>query len=288
VQPKAGRRAGLRRYRMPAVVAAALVFVAAGSLIVAQSLHGSKHTPKVSGGVTAATRNQAAAWVAQQISLADVVSCDPVMCLALKAHGVPTGDLLALGTGANPFDSGVVVATATVRRYLGSRLTSVYAPAVIASFGSGNARIDVRVIAPDGAATYLAQLRSDQQSRQTNGAALLTTGRISISAPARQELASGQVDSRLMILLSFLASMSRPDIVAFGDSGPGATAGMPLRSATLAGSPASLRAMLGYLRIPATPYRPSLTRLTQHDGKPALVMQFAAPSPLLLFDAPNS
>src|SRR5208282_4427340 len=120
----------------------------------------------------------------------------------------------------------------------GSRLASDYAPAVIASFGSGKARIDVRVIAPDGASAYLQQLRADQQERKTNGAAMLTTGSVTTSIPAREQLTTGQVDSRLMLLLSFLttSTSSRIDVLAFGDSGPRATAGMPLRSATLIGS----------------------------------------------------
>jgi hypothetical protein len=290
VQPMPGERAGMRRYRVPAMVAAAVVFVAAGAVIAALSLHGAKHTTDPSGGVTGTIRNQAAAWVAQQVSPDSIVSCDPVMCLALKAHGVPTYDLFALGPkSSSPFGSQIVVATATVRSYFGSRLSSVYAPAVIASFGSGKARVDVRVIAPDGAAAYLSQLRADQQERKANGTALLTAGRISISPAARHALASGQVDSRLMIVLSFLTtSMSRLDIVAFGDSGPAATAGMPLRSATLVGSTASLRAIEAFLRTPQAPYRPSVARLIQQDGKPALLIEFAAPSPLQLFDAPNS
>jgi hypothetical protein len=64
--------------------------------------------------------------------------------------------------------------------------------------------------------------------------------------------------------------------------------GMPLRSATLVGTTASLRAIMAFLRTPQAPYRPSVSRLTQHDGKPALLIEFAAPSPLQLFDAPNS
>ena len=48
----------------------------------------------------------------------------------------------------------LVVATADIRAQFGGRLASVYAPAVIASFGSGSARIDIRWVYPGGAAKY--------------------------------------------------------------------------------------------------------------------------------------
>ena len=53
---------------------------------------------------------------------------------------------------SDPLGSAVIVATAAVRSLFGSRLTTVYAPTVIASFGSGSARIDVRAYAAGGAA----------------------------------------------------------------------------------------------------------------------------------------
>ena len=287
-QAETHERTGFRRYRVPAAIAAAVVLVTAGAVIVARSPHTSSRIPLTSAEINAATRNQAAAWVAQQVT-AGVVACDPVMCGALKAHGVPSYDLRALAPDATtPFGSQVVVATAVVRNQFGTRLTSIYAPAVIASFGSGNSRIDVRVITPNGAAAYLSQLRADQQDRRKNSSALLTSPRIATSPTAQGQLADGQVDSRLMLLLSFLAGSSQFDIVGFGDSGPGATAGMPLRSATLTGSMASLRSILAFLHTSQAPYHPSHAQIMQRDGKSELVIEFSAPSPLGLFESPNS
>jgi hypothetical protein len=270
------------------VVAAAVALVAGGSLALARLGHAPSRAPVISRA--SAMRNQAAAWVAQQVTPSAIISCDPAMCLALKAHGVPTFDLLTMEPNtASPLGSQVVVATAAIRSLFGSRLAAVYAPGVIASFGSGNARIDVRVIAPQGAARYLTQLRTDQQARKTNGVALLTSGRVATSAAARQQLASGEVDSRLMVVLSFLTtSPIRLHVVSFGDSGPGATAGMPLRSATLVGSAASLRSIVASLNTPQAPFRPSRTEMTQDDGQPALVIEFAAPTPLQVFGSPTS
>jgi hypothetical protein len=208
------------------------------------------------------------------------------MCRALTAHDVPAHDLHELEPSATtPLGSQVIVATAVVRSQFGSRLNSVYAPAVIASFGSGKARIDVRLIAPHGAAAFWSQFRVDQQERKTNGAALLTTGSITTSTPAREQLTTGQVDSRLIVLLSFLAPAYRLDVVAFGDSRPGATAGMPLRSLTLTGGKANLRSILAYVRTQETaPYIPEYTQLTRRDGRPELLIEFSAPSPLGLFE----
>ena len=79
-----------------------------------------------------AARDQAAAWVARQVSGAAVIACDPAMCAALAQHGVPSGNLLVLGPGAgDPLGSDVVLGTAAVRGLFGSRLAAVYAPEVL-------------------------------------------------------------------------------------------------------------------------------------------------------------
>jgi len=286
VQPEPGKRTALRRYRVPAAIAAAVVLLAAGFLIVAPSSHTPTHKSLTSAELSAATRNQAAAWIAQQVNTTAIVSCDPVMCRALTKHGVPAHNLHQLEPSAtNPLGSQLVVATAAIRNQFGSRLDSVYAPAVIASFGSGKPRIDVRVIAPDGAAAYRSQLRADQRERQTNGTALLITGSITTSTPAREQLTTGDVDSRIIVLLSFLAPAFRLNVAAFGDSRPGASAGMPCRSLTLTGGKENLRSILAYVRTHETaPYLPEYTQLTRLHGRPELLIGFSAPSPLGLFD----
>jgi hypothetical protein len=282
-QPRVPETQGSWRHRTSALIAAAVVLMGAGSLAVARSLHGSGSSGRANIGTP--TQNQAAAWVAGQVDPSAVMTCDPAMCLVLKAHGVPTYDLSALEPKTrNPFgNSQIVVATADIRDEIGSRLTSVYAPAMLASFGSGKAQIDIRVIAPDGAAAYLRDLKVDQQERKQNGAAFLAIGTVTTSATAREQLAAGEVDSRLMFLFSFMTtSISHVDIVGFGDSGPGADTEIPLRSATLTGSTASLKSIMAFVHGQSPLYRPSHAKLMQRDGKPTLVIEFSAPSPLLL------
>ncbi len=98
--------------------------------------------PQISVSLQAATaaRTTAARWIAGQVSPSAIVACDPAMCAALQASGVAAGRLLVLGTSASdPLGSDLVVATPALRSQFGARLASVYAPVVIASFGSGAA-----------------------------------------------------------------------------------------------------------------------------------------------------
>jgi hypothetical protein len=280
-----------------------VVVFAAGGLTVALIRHpdagrparGSNggRAPDTSGlaPVQAATaaRQRAAAWVSAEVSHGAVVSCDPAMCAALEVSGFPAGDLMTLGPGAgDPLGSDVVVSTAAVRSLFGTRLTSVYAPTVLASFGSGTAQIDVRVYAPGGAPAYLAALRADQLGRQRTGRSVLHNRRVSASAAARRQLAAGQVDSRLLVLIATLAGeVPGPvQIAAFGDAGPGASAGAPLREAEIAASPPGarsgyLQSVLAFLSAQRTPYLPSSVKTAVLAGGQDVVrIVFDAPSPL--------
>jgi hypothetical protein len=193
-QAWAGRHRGIIRV----VILVAVVGLLAGSLAFVLARHATTAAGKgdrTRTGAEVAARDLAAAWAASQVSRTAIVSCDLVMCQALQAHGVPAASLLELGPGAaDPLNSSVIVATATVRSMIGSRLVAADAPATIASFGSGSARIDIREIAPQGTATYLSALRADMQARKTSGTQLLNNQRIIASATARRQLAGGQVD----------------------------------------------------------------------------------------------
>jgi hypothetical protein len=289
--------------RVVGALIALLVVFAAGGLTVGLIRHpGTARPARGSNGggasdtgrlapvqAAAAARQSAAAWVSAEVSHSAVVSCDPAMCAALEASGYPAGDLMTLGPGAeDPLGSAVVVSTAAVRSLFGTRLTTVYAPTVLASFGSGTAQVDVRVYAAGGAPTYLAALRDDQLARQSTGRSVLHNRRVSASPAARQQLAAGQVDSRLLVLIATLAGL-RPgpvQVVAFGDSGPRASAGVPLREAEIAASPPGatsgyLRSVLAFLSAQRTPYLPgSATTTLLTGGREVVRIVFDAPSPL--------
>src|ERR1700689_655008 len=140
------------------------------------------------------------------------------MCAVLAQHGIAAGSLLVLRPGAaDPLGSDVVLATAAVRDMFGDRLATVYAPELLASFGAGQARIDIRAVAPDGAAAYRSAIAADLQARRLAGSELLRDPKITFGPAARSELAAGQVDARLLTTLDTLAASEQGRVTAFSD-----------------------------------------------------------------------
>jgi hypothetical protein len=239
----------------------------------------------------AAVRGQAAAWVAQQVSPGVAVSCDQVMCAALEARGLPSRDLLVLGPRSpDPRSTAVVVETGAVRALFGTSLDRAWAPAVLASFGSGSAGITVRVVASHGAVAYQTALAGDMAAAKAAGARLLADRRIAVQTSARSQLTGGLVDLRLMSALTALSRHLPVSVVGFGNVGPGVSAGVPLRYADLspttptsqvspqAGYARSVRSALSGLD---TSFRPVRTvPVVLPDGQAVLRVEFAAPSPL--------
>lgn len=315
--PRAGHTApaGWRNRRVLCLVssalatAAALVALSAAGVIQLTFYDGSG-TPPGAGGLAsvAAVRSQTAAWVARQISRSAILSCDPAMCAALRAQGVIAVNLVTLGPSSeDPLGSDVVIATAAVRNLFGSRLAGVYAPAVIAVFGLGRARIQIRVVAPYGAAAYRTALRSDLLAREAAGTQLLLNNEISVTASARKQLATGQVDSRLLITIAAIAAQHALSIIDFANSGPRAGPGIPLRSAEISAPGAAarqarggltlaaranarfLRSVLAFLRAQRPPFLAAILHTaTIGDGQKAVQVGFAGPSPLGLLTAGNA
>ena len=297
--PVFGARGTRRRHAVVAFAAVALVVTGALGAVAARDIigHGATSSSTAASrhlaqgppaapllGASAATRGEAAIWIARQVAGSAIVACDPAMCAALQADGLSAARLLVLGTAApDPLGSDVVVATSAVRNQFGTRLQTVYAPEVIASFGTGAGRIDVRAIAPDGTAAYQAALAADRRSRISAGSQLLRNPRVITSAAAREALSAGDVDSRLLLMLAALAVQQPVRITAFGDPSPGASPDVPLRSVQLAplgsgaGTGASLRSVLSFIDAQRPPFQPLRAGL---DGSSAVTIEYAAPSPL--------
>ena len=270
-----------RRRAWGRLVALVLVLIVIGSLAAVADGH---RAPS-----PAAVRAQAAAWVAGQVSPDVTVSCDPVMCAALQAHGFPVSKLVVLGPASpDPVPSVVVVETATVGELFGSSLATAWAPAVLASFGSGAGAITVRVVAPQGAAAYQAALSAALASGKTSGTALLGGAQVAVSATARSQLLAGQVDPRLLLALASLAGHEPIHIVRFGSLGPGASPGVPLGFADLAESiPAAhldtaayARAAWAVLNGTDAQIRPERAISGPVQGQAILRVEFASPIPL--------
>ena len=270
---------------LAAVAVLAVGGVAAGIAVLGSGGHQNHPARSKPAPSVAVNREHASAWIANQVSPATVVSCDPVTCVMIESHGFPASHVRDLGPGkGNPLVSDVVVATPAVRRQFGALLTSAYAPGLLATFGSGAQQVNVRIVAPHGAAAYRSELNADLQNRKQSGAGLSGSNRIQAPSAARKQLAGGQVNSRLMITLALMASLHPVHVVTFGDGGPDPDAA-PLRSAqiSLTGS-AQKKAALAFLRQQRPPYQPAhVTTRRMGRDRTLLEMEFAAPSPIGLF-----
>lgn len=240
------------------------------------------------GAVAASVRSQAAAWIASQVSGDGIIGCDPLMCAALRAHGVAASRLLPLGPAATAPGAGVIVASPSARTRL-----SQAGPALLASFGSGTSLVEVRAASPGGSTAYQPALRADLAARRSAAAQLLHSRRIAVSVQGAGQLQAGEVDSRLLVMLTVLASQRSWRVIAFGDASPGVPlTEAPFRQVIIAGADGragadglggadGLAAALALVRAQRGPYQParvSIVRLAA--GRTALRIDFAAPGPL--------
>ncbi|HKD88386.1 MAG TPA: hypothetical protein VKB62_07650 [Streptosporangiaceae bacterium] len=293
VRPPAA--SGRRRNRTALVAAATFVGLAlvAAAVVVFHSLPpaaGAHRTTTVFERHEAESRQHAAAWVSQQVSPSAVVACDAAMCQALRERGFPAANLRLLQNSSSyPFSSDVVIETATVRSIFGSSLGAHVAPEVITTIGSAGAVIEIRVIAQHGVAAYERALAADLSVRKHTGAALLGGPQITTQPVARQQLAEGSVDTRLLYAITVLAASEPINIVNFGSVATRPSAGLPLRYADLAGrnkaahqSPTayvhSLVKLLSSIKAPFGPIRGQLVQLA--PGRDVLRLEVSAPSPL--------
>jgi hypothetical protein len=300
--PTAGGSAGparrpARRWQLAGLIIA--VVVLAGALAAVTMLkrpaasHGTGSTAGPGSSLLAgetAIRGQAVAWITAQVDHTAALACDAAVCSDLAQHGFPAANLNVIpATAPDPYGSQLLIASADVRSQFARRLT-FYAPMLIASFGTGVARIDVRVIAANGAA-YQGAFRQDLRARRNSGAELAGNKLVALTPAARVQLLAGDVDLRLVTALAFVvANHKEPiSIVSFGGFGPGAAPGVPLRWAYLAESdPAArqrgagyLTALLSYVRNLRPPYAPlNLSTVSLPPGRNVLRIEFAAPSPL--------
>jgi hypothetical protein len=288
-----------RRWRTVALVAAvALVTVAA--LAVSGVFSGTaapaararpaatparaKTTPHPTAAPVSPAQAAAATWAATQLSSDAIIACDPAMCAVLQAHGVAAARLMPLEPGSpNPSGTTVVVTSTPA----GSQLTT-YAPAVIATFGSGSAQIDVRATEPGGAAAYASALQADLAARMSAGTQLLRNSRIHFTAQDAAQLRAGEVDTRVLATLAALSSQYSFGVTAFGDASPGTT--VLYRQVSITGTGAKGQAELGsalaLVQAQVPPYLPAQALMVHPAaGAAALSIEFDAPSPLGLLTA---
>jgi hypothetical protein len=312
--PRQPRRRGRRGPRVAGAAALAVVLFAAGA--VAATLwtrasgapHGTRphstppHTtapstppsspPPSSPSPSLATvrASIAARWVVSQVSHDDLVACDRAMCAALAAHGFPGSKLRLIRPKAPyPLQAQVVVVTPQVARQFGSSFAAKWAPAVLSRVGFGAPAIYIRIVASKGAAAYNSALSKDVQQRKASAQHLLGSAQVKVTPAARNELSQGQVDARLIVVLTALASVHPIEILGFGTNFAGASPRIPLRVAYLARYDAASRMkwtdyprfLLRTLAAQPTTFRPQSAGLIRGAVNNLVFrIEFSAPSPL--------
>jgi hypothetical protein len=208
------------------------------------------------------------------------IACYPTMCTALLQQGVAADSLVPLRTGpAVPMDASVIVTSPSVS----SQVADHYAPALIASFGSGETRIEVRAAEPGGTAAYEAALQADLAARKSAGSQLLRNWDIQFTAREAAQLRAGEVDSRLLATLAALASQYSFRVTAFGDASPGVQA--VFREATISpgggDGAAELVGAEALVNKQDPPFLPAHVGIGHSAADQAtLSIEFAVPSPL--------
>jgi len=297
-RPRRRRRKNGRASRRRTAVLLTLILLAAGGGGVAFTL--SQRGPSLehltAGHVQpseltteAAVRKQAITWIMNQVGPAAIVSCDTEVCADLVKNDFSPSQLSPLGPGSNdPLGSTLLVATATVRNQFGKRL-AVYAPAIIASFGTGNARIDIWWLYPGGAAAYRSALPAALRARKAHDALLLRNSNIRLSTKAREELLSGQIDPSLPELLAIMAHSHPVYVVDFASQSPGGGPASLMRWMDLATTvktahltrAAYLDWMQSFIGSQRAEYLPAwVQQVTLSTGQPVLRIGYSAPSPL--------
>jgi hypothetical protein len=238
-----------------------------------------RSTPSDDPGAT--VRSQAAAWVASQVGANVVIACLPDMCSALEAQGVSAGRLMPLASGGASMPAASVLVTSPAGN---NAALDRSAPGLIASFGPAATRVEVRLVASAGAASYQSSLAADLAARKVAGPQLLTNSHLQFTATDTAELNAGEVDSRLLLLLATLAPQHTLRVVSFGDAAPGAP--LLYRQVTLASAgsgdaAANLNGALAIVRAQTSPYAPAhTTTVSLANGQSALSVEFATPGPL--------
>ena len=237
----------------------------------------------VSLGPAAAAQSAAVAWITSQVSGTAVIGCYPAMCASLEAQGASASRLVPLGSGMTGVLKTDVIATLPAAVGADSTLVDQYAPALIASFGAGRSRIEVRAVARTGAAAYESAVRSDLAARKSAGAQLLKNPRLKFTAADAAQLRAGAVDSRLLATLAALSTQFTLRVTAFGDSAPGGP--QFFREVTVASdgrnASATVAAALAMVSAQGSPYQPAHSAIVRPGtGQAALTIEFASPSPL--------
>ena len=230
----------------------------------------------------AKAESEAATWIAGEVSDGATIGCDPAGCPALLARGVAASRLVTLGPDLAGVRKATVIAVPAATSAPG---VDQDAPGLVAAFGTGSARVEVRAVSAGGAAGYQSAWRSDLSARTSAGTQLLGNPRLRFAPGDAALLRAGKVDARVLATLATLSTQYKLRVAAFTDAAPGALPlfrGVVFTGIVTAGNGAvSFQQALALVGQQHGDYRPAHAAVaTQASGKPALTLRFTSPSPL--------
>lgn len=176
---------------------------------------------------------QSEAWVAANLPVDARVVADAVVMADLAKTGTPAWNLLdyrtldaqkasaASASGWKVYE--YIISTPALRTSLapaGQTRTAIASSTIVASFGAGNTRVEVREIDPDGVDAAAASRAQAEQASSEAGRQLLTNANIRLSPEAAQDVVSGKADGRLLSVLVGLGSQHTLTIGSFTDPAP--------------------------------------------------------------------
>jgi len=209
------------------------------------SAHVGGAVPSSAHGRTVNTAvQQAETWVTANVAADTPLCADPALVHQLGKSG------FTAVSRCRPHDWGnenrFVVSTPDIRAAVAGSLAAAVrrrASLPVAVFGSGPARVEVRMVVPGTQAALSARIARDMRERALAAAALLHNPRVTATAAAGTAVHRGQLDMRAATLLALLAARTPVRIDTITIRPPEAAAGRPARSITLSVTdPAALTA----------------------------------------------
>jgi len=215
------------------------------------------------------------------------------MCSEFAAGGLPHSQETQLALNSWSLSGASLIAVTPRLRQLFAAQPSFgadVAPVVLASFRSGRALVTIQPVGLNGGTAYQAAFSQDVQERIQVGDQLLNSGKVIAAPKARAALVAGDVDPRILLAIQALSQqLSAVKIASFGNSGPGASPGVPFRAANFVATDLSagetpaayLQQMIAVLRAHASfPAISHATPVTMANGQLAVGIMYFAPSPL--------
>jgi hypothetical protein len=236
----------------------------------------------------AAARTEVAAWASANIADTAVLACDTATCAELQAHGYPATALVPLSADSRDIRrADLVVVTAAVRALLGRNLAPLTAAQPIAVFGSGEAAIALRAVAPAGPQAYERRASVDRRQRATAGTQLSRTSRLELAPTAGEQLRAGRVDARILTVLPALLADHTLTVDSFLISAA-EQRGAPLRvidiarvdGTDVAADQAGTVDIIRFLNAQWPPFLPAGAEVVDGPDGPVLRISYPAPSPL--------